>query len=284
MIDELIEKVKKCELLTTQEIKKICILVKEILIEEPNVIPCQAPISICGNICGQYFDLLELFKISGKLPKTKYIFMGNYINRGKQSVETLTFLILLKIKYPKEIILLRGSFEHVELSKYYGFYDECNTKYNLSPFEYFMDTVTYFPLAAVVNGEAFCVHSGISPEFDTIEKIQTLNRVGFNGVEGPIIDLLHSDPEEIKGWQCAPKDSGFLFGSDILKQFNLVNDLDLFCRSHRLVLEGYQYMFEKSLVTVFSAPQYCGRCDNLAAVMKLDENMNQSFIQFEQAI
>lgn len=122
------------------------------------------------------------------------------------------------------------------------------------------------------GGAVLCVHGGLSPLIDSIDKIRLLDRKQEVPHEGAMCDLLWSDPDEIDGWGLSPRGAGFLFGADIVKCFNYKNDLSLICRAHQLVMEGFKEMFDSTIVTVWSAPNYCYRCGNVAAILELGED------------
>jgi hypothetical protein len=150
---------------------------KEILVEESNIPNMSSPVKVCGDIHGQYFDLLELFKIGGDIPNTKYIFMGDYVDRGYNSIETFLLLILYKIKYPGNVILIRGNHESRQITITYGFYEEIIKKYgNANPWRYFTDVFDYLPIGAVIDNKVLCIHGGLSPTISTIDQMKLLNR------------------------------------------------------------------------------------------------------------
>ena len=170
---------------------------KEILREESNVQPVQAPVTVCGDIHGQFYDLAELFRIGGDCPETNYLFMGDYVDRGYYSLETVTLLMALKVRYRHRITILRGNHESRQITQVYGFYDECLRKYgNANVWKHFTDTFDYLPMTAVVSGRIFCLHGGLSPSIDTLDHARDLDRVQEVPHEGPMCDLVWSDPDE----------------------------------------------------------------------------------------
>lgn len=166
----------------------------------------------------------------------------------------------------------------------YGFYDECLRKYgNANVWKYFTDLFDYLPLTALIESQVFCLHGGLSPSLDTLDNIRALDRIQEVPHEGPMCDLLWSDPDDRCGWGISPRGAGYTFGQDIASQFNHTNGLTLISRAHQLVMEGYNWCQEKNVVTVFSAPNYCYRCGNMAAILEIGENMDQNFLQFDPA-
>jgi len=242
------------------------------------------PLQICGDIHGQFYDLLELFKVGGEIPDTNYLFLGDYVDRGHYSVETFLLLLCYKVRYPDRITLIRGNHESRQITQVYGFYDECLRKYgSVNVWRYCTDVFDYFSLAALVDDRVFAVHGGLSPQITTLDQIRVLDRRQEVPHEGPMCDLLWSDPEELDGWGLSPRGAGYLFGDEVTKKFNRVNGLNLVARAHQLVMEGYKLMFDEQLVTVWSAPNYCYRCGNVASILELDENLVRSFKIFEAA-
>eukprot|EP00004_Rigifila_ramosa_P028803 TRINITY_DN98_c0_g1_i5.p1 TRINITY_DN98_c0_g1~~TRINITY_DN98_c0_g1_i5.p1 ORF type:complete len:303 (+),score=54.12 TRINITY_DN98_c0_g1_i5:45-911(+) len=271
-------------MLSEAEVKGLLEKAREVLAEESNVQPVRCPVTICGDVHGQFHDLMELFRIGGNPPDTNYLFMGDYVDRGYYSVETVTLLVALKVRYRNRITILRGNHESRQITQVYGFYDECLRKYG-SPnvWKMFTELFDYLPLTATVEHSIFCLHGGLSPSIDSLDHIRSLDRIQEVPHEGPMCDLLWSDPDDRMGWGISPRGAGYTFGADVSKQFNFNNDLSLVARAHQLVMEGYNWAHEKNVVTIFSAPNYCSRCGNQAAIMEVDESMNRSFIQFDPA-
>ena len=275
---------ENCKPLSEENVKVLCEKSREILAKESNVQPVSCPVTVCGDIHGQFHDLLELFRIGGNCPDTNYLFMGDYVDRGYYSVETVTALVCLKVRYPNRVTILRGNHESRQITQVYGFYDECLRKYgNAGVWKLFTDMFDYLPLTALVENTIFCLHGGLSPSIDTLDQIRALDRVQEVPHEGPMCDLLWSDPDERCGCGISPRGAGYTFGNDVSANFNHVNSITLIARAHQLVMDGYLWAHGRSSVTIFSAPNYCYRCGNQAAIMELDENKNYTFLQFDPA-
>lgn len=283
----------KGELLSESTVKLLCAKVKEVLVQEDNVKPVQAPVTVVGDVHGQYYDLIELFKVGGYIPDTNYLFLGDYVDRGAYSVETIMCLILLKLRYPSRITLLRGNHETRQITQVYGFYTECQRKYG-SPavWQMITDLFDYLPVAATIANSIFCVHAGLSPTIQHISDIKDINRFIEIPHEGPFADLMWSDPEpDGQGFTMSSRGAGYIFGSDVVERFLHENGMTQMLRAHQLCMEGYQVLFNNMFATVWSAPNYCYRfgkikfnfLENLASILELDENLNQNFNIFTDA-
>ena len=284
MEDKWLEALKNAKCLSEKDLKDLCDKAKEILIEESNVQYMTAPVTICGDIHGQIYDLLELFKIGGDIPKNRYIFLGDYVDRGYNGVEVLELLLVLKVKYPEHILILRGNHESRQISFAYGFYEEVIRKYgNPNPWHYFTELFDYLPLAGVVEGKIFCVHGGISPSAQTINQIRFVYRKKEIPKDGLICDLLWSDPDDyIETWTPNGRGAGWLYEKKAVDEFNHINGIELICRAHQLVMEGFKYSFEKkNLCTVWSAPNYCYRCGNKASILKINSDLSKNIQYFD---
>ena len=195
-LDKQIEQLQRCEFLKEQEVKELCDKVKELLFEEANVQIVEAPVTICGDIHGQFDDLMELFRIGGFVPTTNYLFMGDFVDRGFNSVETFLLLLALKVRYPDRITLIRGNHESRQITQVYGFYDECMRKYgSVNVWRYCTEVFDYLSLAALIEEKVFCVHGGLSPVINKIDEISNIDRKQEVPHEGAMSDLLWSDPE-----------------------------------------------------------------------------------------
>ncbi|WLF78507.1 protein phosphatase type 2A [Lodderomyces elongisporus] len=284
-LDKWIEQLSKCEPLSEADVKKLCEMAVDVLQGEENVQPVSVPVTICGDVHGQFHDLMELFKIGGPCPDTNYLFMGDYVDRGYYSVETVSYLVCMKVRFPNRITILRGNHESRQITQVYGFYDECLRKYgSATVWKVFTDLFDYFPITALVDNKVFCLHGGLSPMIETIDQVRELNRIQEVPHEGPMCDLLWSDPDDRGGWGISPRGAGFTFGQDISEQFNHTNDLSLIARAHQLVMEGFSWSHQENVVTIFSAPNYCYRCGNQAAIMEVDEQHNRQFLQYDPSV
>ncbi|KAF2273495.1 Metallo-dependent phosphatase [Westerdykella ornata] len=372
-LDKAIAQLRACRPIPENQVRELCYKARELLIEEGNVVGVNAPVTICGDIHGQFHDLMELFRVGGDVPDTNYLFMGDFVDRGFYSLESFLLLLCLKVRYPDRLTLIRGNHESRQITTVYGFYDECLRKYgSANVWRYCCDVFDYLALGALVTGAStsltptdgplsdtlnadtlpdpdaeleietlsstgeimyryarnsspqassqptsnppsspnasttpsrvgaagtgatssangsthneggavLCVHGGLSPLIDKIDKIRLLDRKQEVPHEGAMCDLLWSDPDEIDGWGLSPRGAGFLFGADIVKHFNHQNDLSLIARAHQLVMEGFKEMFDNTIVTVWSAPNYCYRCGNVAAILELDEDgSNEGYVR-----
>ena len=264
--------------LSESEVRWLCIRSREILISQPILLELEAPLKVCGDIHGQYFDLLRLFEYGGYPPDANYLFLGDYVDRGKQSLETICLLLAYKIKYPENFFLLRGNHECASINRIYGFYDECKRRYSIKLWKTFIDCFNCLPIIAIIDDKIICMHGGLSPELSSMEQIRRISRPVDVPDSGLLCDLLWSDPEKsIQGWEDNERGVSFTFGSEIVASFLRKHDLDLICRAHQVVEDGYEFFAKRQLVTIFSAPNYCGEFDNAGALMTVDETLMCSF-------
>lgn len=250
----------------------------KVLMSQPVCLEISPKINICGDIHGQFYDLLRLFEISGYPPDSRYLFLGDYVDRGKQSLETICLLIAYKIKYPKDVYLLRGNHESENVCKVYGFYDECKKRVSLKAWKLFCNLFDHLPLSALIDNKILCMHGGISKELITISQLKAFKRPLEVPEIGLVCDLLWADPfENSVGWGPNERGVSFTFNSKVLETFLDKNDLDLVCRAHQVVEEGYEFFGDQTLVTIFSAPNYLGEFDNNGSVMQVDKDLLCSF-------
>ena len=285
-LEELIQKIEKNEVLPIKEFDIIFKKAKEILNKRENIAILKSPITICGCINAHFDELKDIFKICGEASNTQYLFLGDYVDKGWNGLSVVLLLMVLLVKYPSNIYLLRGNHDSRIMSEPFGFYNECIKKYSKPDegkyiFEKINELFDLFQLAAVVDNKIFCVHGGLSPKIKKIEEINKIDRKLEIPREGIITDLIWSDPsEEIMEYSPSPKGAGQFYGEKAVNDFiKENNNISIIIRSHTSVMEGYQYQFNNKLLTIFSAPLYSGRIENIGAVLKIDENQNYNFIK-----
>eukprot|EP00038_Savillea_parva_P019915 m.29656 g.29656 ORF g.29656 m.29656 type:complete len:304 (-) comp4615_c0_seq1:39-950(-) len=283
-LDSQIERLRQCQTIEQHEVEQLCFKARELLATEANMQPVDSPVTLCGDIHGQFYDLKELFKHGGQCPDTNYLFLGDFVDRGHFSVETFLLLLALKVRYPDRLTLIRGNHESRQITQVYGFYDECFRKYGSAyVWQLCTDVFDYLSLAAIVDNEILCVHGGLSPVVTSLDQIRLIDRKVEVPRAGPMCDLLWSDPDDISGWGESPRGAGHVFGKDVAESFAKFNNLQIIARAHQLVMEGYKWHFGGGVLTVWSAPNYCYRCGNVAAIFEYQGNMQHDFKFFTAA-
>lgn len=263
---------------TEGQLKSLCLAVREVFLGQNPLLELEAPLKICGDVHGQYHDLLRLFEYGGFPPESNYLFLGDYVDRGKQSLETITLLFAYKTKFSENFFLLRGNHECASITRIYGFYDECKRRYNIKLWKCFCDVFNCMPVCALVDEKIMCMHGGLSPEISDFNQIRRLVRPTDVPDTGMICDLLWADPDkDISGWAENDRGVSFIFGPDIVSSFLTKHDMDLVCRAHQVVEDGYEFFAKRQLITIFSAPNYCGEFDNAGAMMTIDDTLMCSF-------
>jgi diadenosine tetraphosphatase ApaH/serine/threonine PP2A family protein phosphatase len=282
---------------------------RTILDREPNVLRLSLPINICGDIHGQMLDLFELFSTVGDDigDATTYLFLGDYVDRGYSSVETFAYLAFLKCKHPNHFFLLRGNHESREINQQYGLFNDCVGLYgHAGVWDALNSVFDLLPIAAVVDSRIFCVHGGLSPAITYVEQISTITRKQEIDAPKPhgrdwtpieahaIIDLTWSDPSDTTTFKLNRRGKGYLFGTQQTRGFLRNNRLGgvgtdrsdpnhvFLARAHQMPEEGHQWLQEDNPVIVWSAPNYCYRMNNAAAVMRVRANEPVSFVRFEK--
>mmetsp|Transcript_34977 Transcript_34977/g.45106 ORF Transcript_34977/g.45106 Transcript_34977/m.45106 type:complete len:329 (+) Transcript_34977:104-1090(+) len=268
--------------LPEEDIITICRAARTVFLSQSPLLEVSPPISICGDIHGQFHDLLRIFEMNGfpGEPTTEggYLFLGDYVDRAKQSIETICLLLCYKLIYQETFFLLRGNHECSTLNRIYGFFDECKRRYNVRLWRIFGDCFNCMPVAAVVGDKIFCTHGGLSPELESLSRIHEIKRPTEVADEGLLCDLLWADPDpSIRGWGNNLRGVSYTFGHDVVADFLAKHDLDLICRAHQVVEDGYEFQADRQLVTIFSAPNYCGEFDNAGGILVVRKNMNCSF-------
>lgn len=230
---------KRAQILEWEAIA-LCARVSGILREQGPFLEIAPPVQIIGDIHGQLADLLRLFGRGGWPSATnQYVFLGDYVDRGRFSVECVTLLFTLKALYPSAVHLLRGNHECSSINRVYGFYDDCKLRYrSLRVWKSFGSTFNNLPISGVVGGRILCVHGGLSPDMDAIDGVKALELPIDASQPSSLDDLLWSDPDEdICGWGENDRGTGFCFGADVLDTYLKEHDLDLVCRGHQVRVE-----------------------------------------------
>ncbi|KAK7516882.1 Metallo-dependent phosphatase-like protein [Phyllosticta citricarpa] len=259
----------------------------EILKSEPNLLEMDAPITVCGDVHGQYYDLMKLFEVGGDPAETRYLFLGDYVDRGYFSIECVLYLWCLKIWYPNTLWLLRGNHECRHLTDYFTFKLECKHKYSEAVYEACMESFCALPLAAVMNKQFLCIHGGLSPELHTLEDLKSIDRFREPPTHGLMCDILWADPLEEFGQEKTSeffvhnhvRGCSYFFSYPAACAFLEKNNLLSIIRAHEAQDAGYR-MYRKtrttgfpSVMTIFSAPNYLDVYNNKAAVLKYENNV-----------
>ena len=226
-----------------EHIVKIVRGAREIFLSQPMLLEVGVPMNICGDTHGQYSDLLRLFEMGGYPPDSNYLFLGDYVDRAKQSIEVITLCLIYKIKYPEQFFLLRGNHECASLNRIYGFYDECKRRYSVKLWRIFADCFNCMPVAAVVEDKILCMHGGLSPDLDNLAQIFDIPRPTDVPDEGLLCDLLWADPDaDVMGWGYNSRGVSYTFGHDVIQDFLGRHDLDLICRAHQVTRIIWTYV------------------------------------------
>lgn len=273
---------------SSSEIKSILARARLIFMDQPTLLQLSPPVKIVGDIHGQYHDLIRIFNSCGYPPQTNYLFLGDYVDRGYKSLELILLLLSYKIKYPENFFMLRGNHELANITKIYGFYDECKRRLpaisgSHKLWKSFIDVFNTLPIAATINDKIFCIHGGLSPELTSLKQIQQIQRPTDIPDRGLLADLLWSDPDPLvrtyspHNWPKNDRGVSYCFGKKHVDQFLSTFNMDLIVRGHMVVEDGYQFFNKRKLVTVFLAPNYCGEFNNYGAVMSVDRSLCCSF-------
>lgn len=265
----------------------LCMTVTPLFEQEPNIVEVSTPCHVVGDLHGQLADLYSILSMAGTPSSEQFVFLGDYVDRGKHSVEVICLLFILKIEYPKNVVLLRGNHESREMTKTFGFKAECRSKLTKQLHKYFCLAFDKMPLAALIDQQIFCVHGGLAPGVNTLDDIRNFKRFGEIPDDGPIADLLWSDPNAAtKEWGESDRGATYFWGLNPAKKFMEENNIHLIVRGHQVALEGYEFPFEpdRSVVTVFSANCYADEFSNKACYMSISASLEISFVELPHTI
>ncbi|CAK5075139.1 unnamed protein product [Meloidogyne enterolobii] len=285
---------------------EVCRQAQQVFESQPVLLELNPPVVVCGDIHGQYVDLLRIFHQLGYPPTANYLFLGDYVDRGTKNLETIALLFCYKIKYPRNFFLLRGNHETAAVNAVYGFRQEIQRRFGRNEhgplWRMFNEAFSQMPVTAIIGGEEInfqtcqrkfsflgrilCMHGGLSPHLETRKQLRKIPRGWHDPGENRLaLDLLWSDPDPtIRGWRPSPRGCSYLFGNDVLLDSCRQLDIDLIVRAHQVVQDGYEINPTQRLITVFSAPNYCGEFDNAGAVMYVDQRLGCSFVQFRPKV
>eukprot|EP01128_Nolandella_sp_AFSM9_P002115 TRINITY_DN124_c1_g1_i1.p1 TRINITY_DN124_c1_g1~~TRINITY_DN124_c1_g1_i1.p1 ORF type:complete len:550 (-),score=149.36 TRINITY_DN124_c1_g1_i1:174-1823(-) len=272
--------------LSKTQIHKIIDLAYEVYCAEETVLNVPAPVTVCGDTHGQFYDLLKLFQVGGDPSDTTYLFLGDYVDRGYFSIEVCVLMFCYKILYPSTFFMLRGNHECRHLTDYFTFKEEVEFKYDLEVYDDVMDCFDALPLAAVMNKQFLCVHGGLSPELQTVDDINRIDRFTEPPPSGLMCDLLWADPmedfspeiEELYEFNTV-RGCSSVFSFRAACKFLDENKLLSVIRAHEAQDAGYR-MHRKndktgfpSVITLFSAPNYLDNYNNKGAVLRYENNV-----------
>eukprot|EP00792_Barthelona_sp_PAP020_P005656 TRINITY_DN2747_c0_g2_i1.p1 TRINITY_DN2747_c0_g2~~TRINITY_DN2747_c0_g2_i1.p1 ORF type:complete len:485 (+),score=127.26 TRINITY_DN2747_c0_g2_i1:77-1531(+) len=287
ILENVKEHLRKEGTLLDSDVISICERAANLFREDPNVVTVSGPVNICGDIHGQYYDLLNIFENCGDVtPQKKYLFLGDYVDRGMFSTQVLIYLLCIKIRYPTQLIMLRGNHECRQMSAYFNFQKECLVKYSIDTYEAFCDFFQTLPLCAVVDNHFFCVHGGLSPHVKTVEDIQQINRFVEPQDRGAMCDLLWADPADFSHdfSDNLQRGCSVYFGFAAAKNFLDRNKFVSIIRAHEAQEQGYKThkqhpkLHFPTVITLFSAPNYMDTYKNKGAVLMV----SQQKVKFKQ--
>jgi serine/threonine-protein phosphatase 4 catalytic subunit len=258
-IDDLILRLREGQLPSSADINLLLDRVGPILDSEQNVLRLHSPLTVCGDSHGQLYDVLHLFDLSGEPPGCRYLFLGDYVDRGMWSVELVCLLLCYKQRYPSDFFLLRGNHETRAVNREYGFLADIRRKLgDAQLWDRFNDVFDCLPLAAIVDDRLFCVHAGLHPQLARVEQIEAVERRSEPPMDSIVSGLIWSDPDEaVDDWaKSRQRRTGWLFNERHVAAFLNQNGLRRIVRSHQMV-KGYKEMCSGLLVTIWAAPKYC---------------------------
>ncbi|CAH9081264.1 unnamed protein product [Cuscuta europaea] len=268
--------------LDSYEVGELCYAAEQIFMHEPTVLQLKAPIKVFGDLHGQFGDLMRLFdeygfpSTAGDITYIDYLFLGDYVDRGQHSLETITLLLALKIEYPESVHLIRGNHEAADINALFGFRIECIERMGESDgiwaWTRFNQLFNYLPLAALIEKKIICMHGGIGRSINSVEQIEKIERpITMDAGSIVLMDLLWSDPTEndsVEGLRPNARGPGLVtFGPDRVTDFCKRNKLQLIIRAHECVMDGFERFAQGQLITLFSATNYCGTANNAGAIL-----------------
>ncbi|CAL9137839.1 unnamed protein product [Musa acuminata var. zebrina] len=274
--------------LDCNEIADLCDSAERIFTSEPSVLQIKAPVKIFGDLHGQFGDLMRLFdeygapSTAGDIAYIDYLFLGDYVDRGQHSLETIALLLALKVEHPHNVHLIRGNHEAADINALFGFRTECiermGERDGIWTWHRINRLFNWLPLAALIEKKIICMHGGIGRSINHVEQIENLQRpITMETGSVVLMDLLWSDPTEndsVEGLRPNARGPGLVtFGPDRVMEFCNNNDLQLIVRAHECVMDGFERFAQGHLITLFSATNYCGTANNAGAILVLGRDL-----------
>ncbi|KAI9760213.1 MAG: hypothetical protein M4579_001829 [Chaenotheca gracillima] len=288
-IEDMMKRFKTGKKLHRKYVFQIILAVKEIVYNEPTMVEMEvedgSQLTVCGDTHGQFFDLMEIFRLNGFPSAThKYLFNGDFVDRGSWSTEIALLLYAYKWLYPNSFFLNRGNHETDDMNRVYGFEGECKAKYNERVFKLFSESFSALPLATLIGSKYLTLHGGLfSDDKITLDDIRALNRHNQRqpGQQGLMMEMLWTDPQTAPGRGPSKRGVGLQFGPDVTKRFCENNKLEAVIRSHEVRMEGYEVEHDGRCITVFSAPKYCDSTENKGAYINIGPDLKLDFHKFD---
>ncbi|KKY15797.1 putative serine threonine protein phosphatase ppt1 [Phaeomoniella chlamydospora] len=288
-IDDMIERFKNGKKIHRKYVFQIIKAVKEIVYDEPAMVEMEVPqgttLTVCGDTHGQYFDLLEIFRLNGfPTDKHAYLFNGDFVDRGSWSTEIALLLYSYKWLRPNMFFLNRGNHETDDMNRVYGFEGECKAKYTDRVFKVFSESFSALPLATLIGKKYLTLHGGLfSDDNITLDDIRKLDRHNQRqpGQSGLMMEMLWTDPQPQNGRGPSKRGVGLQFGPDVTKRFCENNGLEAVIRSHEVRMEGYEVEHDGKCITVFSAPKYCDTTENKGAYINIGPELKLDYHKFD---
>jgi protein phosphatase len=263
-------------------VAEICDDAKRIFTDEPTLLELSSPLVVVGDIHGQLLDLVRIFQETGRPPITRYLFLGDVVDRGEFSLECVLTLFVLKVLHRSHVLLIRGNHEFESSAREFGFQAElCRVYPNVDLLSVFCDVFAYLPLAATIDRQTFCIHGGIGPTLVSLSQIRSIERPIYSLESELLRGMLWSDPsEDVNEFSDSTRGTGFQFGRSPLFRFLRETGLLRIIRAHECVQTGISKIFDKRCITVFSASNYCGRRNNYSAVLRVNSETGDDALVF----
>ncbi|EPB76556.1 phosphoprotein phosphatase 1 domain protein [Ancylostoma ceylanicum] len=261
----------------------VCIVnnVAAVFMEECNLCECEAPIKVIGDIHAQYQDMNRLFDLIGRVPQERFLFLGDYVDRGPQGLEVVILLFALKLRYRDRIYLLRGNHETPAVNKIYGFYNECVMKYGAGIWWDFQACFNRIPLAGLISKRVLCMHGGLSPELSHLDVIRNIPRPCEPLDRGLLIDLTWSDPtNKGEGWFHSIRGISYMFGKGVVQQACQMLGIDLVIRAHQISFQQLKMQIPANLAPK-AKPAPAIACDTNPSNAKADKDFIKPFTGFK---